>query len=392
MSQGALVIPTTGTLTGLALVNAINDAVDNLVTQASGSTDPSTLTGGVKPYSFWLDTSVSPNVLRMRNASNTAWASMGTISSNNFVPNLENADIATALGYTPVNKAGDTMSGDLTAPNVFGSTKVQAPEVKVTTKLVFPDNSEQTTASTIASLTGGTGINVSDYLGGKIVSNTGVTSVTAGSGISVSASTGGVTITNTQTSPYVGGRGQTFTSNGTFTIPSNITAIKVTCVGGGGGGAGGDASDGRGGSGGGGGGAAIKFLTGLTPGNTLSVTIGSGGGGGGGDFGGGTGGTGGTTSVSSGTQTIATISGLGGVGGTGFGGLGGSGGASSGGDINSYGTAGTKPDDGTGGGSIFGGGGNGNSAVGRVGGGGGGAAVSNNAGGAGGAGIVLIEW
>ena len=150
MSQGSLVIPTTGTLSGLQLVNAINDAVDNLVTNASGTTDPSTLTGGVKPYSFWLDTSVSPNVLRMRNAANTAWAAMGTISANNFVPNLENADIATALGYTPVNKAGDTMTGNLTAPNVFGSTKVQAPEIKATTKIVFPDNSEQITAATTA--------------------------------------------------------------------------------------------------------------------------------------------------------------------------------------------------------------------------------------------------
>ena len=150
MSQGTLVIPTTGILSGLQLVNAINAAIDSLVTNASGSTDPSTLTGGVQPYSFWLDTSVSPNVLRMRNAANTAWAAMGTISGNNFVPNLENADIATALGYTPVNKAGDTMSGDLTAPNVFGSTKVQAPEIKATTKIVFPDNSEQTTAATTA--------------------------------------------------------------------------------------------------------------------------------------------------------------------------------------------------------------------------------------------------
>lgn len=150
MSQGSLIIPNTGTLSGLQLVNAINDAVDNLVTQASGSTDPATLSGGVKPYSMWLDTSVSPNVLRMRNAANTAWASMGTISSNNFVPDLSNADIATALGYTPVNKAGDTMSGDLTAPNLFGSTKVQAPDIKATSKIIFPDNSEQTTAATTA--------------------------------------------------------------------------------------------------------------------------------------------------------------------------------------------------------------------------------------------------
>ena len=150
MSQGSLVIPNTGILSGLQLVNAINDAIDNLVTQASGSTDPSTLTGGVKPFSMWLDTSVSPNVLRMRNSANTAWASMGTISANNFIPDLSNADIATALGYTPVNVAGDTMSGDLTAPNIFGSVKVQAPEIKCTTKLVFPDASEQTTAAVTA--------------------------------------------------------------------------------------------------------------------------------------------------------------------------------------------------------------------------------------------------
>ena len=150
MSQGSLVIPTTGTLSGLQLVNAINDAVDNLVTQASGSTDPSTLTGGVKPYSMWLDTSVSPNVLRMRNAANTAWAAMGTISGNNFVPDLTNADIATALGYTPVNKTGDTMSGDLTAPNVFGSTKVEAPVLKASTHVLFQDGTYQSTAATQA--------------------------------------------------------------------------------------------------------------------------------------------------------------------------------------------------------------------------------------------------
>jgi hypothetical protein len=144
-----------------------------------------------------------------------------------------------------------------------------------------------------------------------------------------------------------------FTSNGTFTIPSGVTKVKVTVVGGGGGGsvtlgtgtsggsstvasgtqtittltggggeiangsnsyqpvsgtgtngdlnlrgtkaevvaggvsvlAGSYGAGGRGGLndssnpavGGGGGGAAIKWLAGLTPGNTLSVTVGAGG-------------------------------------------------------------------------------------------------------------------
>lgn len=152
---------------------------------------------------------------------------------------------------------------------------------------------------------------------------------------------------------YAGASGQVFTANGTFTIPSGITKVKVTVVGGGGGGggtygnstAGGNSTvasgtqtittltGGGGGSwstflggtatggdlnisgykgfslasllvgfqgfstfpatyglggaagndganaypGGGGGGTAIKWLTGLTPGNTLTVTVGAGG-------------------------------------------------------------------------------------------------------------------
>ena len=96
-------------------------------------------------YSFWLDTSVSPNIFKLRNSANTGWASVGTITGTNFVPNLENADISTALGYTPANKAGDTFTGD-----AFSSTRFEAPIVKASTKFIFADGSEQTTAATAA--------------------------------------------------------------------------------------------------------------------------------------------------------------------------------------------------------------------------------------------------
>jgi hypothetical protein len=88
-----------------------------------------------------------------------------------------------------------------------------------------------------------------------------------------------------------GTRGQAFTSNGTFTIPTGVTALKVTVVGGGGGGSG---------------------------------------------SGTGSGGTGGTSQVASGTQSITTISATGGVGGYNGGsvGLGGSGGVGSNGTLN----------------------------------------------------------
>jgi hypothetical protein len=161
--------------------------------------------------------------------------------------------------------------------------------------------------------------------------------------------TGNVLTSNgtTWTSSAAGGGlgGQTvFTSSGTFTIPSGKTVVKVTIVGGGGGSGGSTNQNTNQGESAGGGGTAIKYLTGLTPGNTLTVTVGAGGTAGAGSTGSScnSGGTGGTSSVASGTQTITTVSATGGIGGSGGYGNGGStyyylavsGGSGSGGDYN----------------------------------------------------------
>jgi hypothetical protein len=80
---------------------------------------------------------------------------------------------------------------------------------------------------------------------------------------------------------YVGPNAQVFTSSGTFTVPSNITAVKVTVIGGGGGGGGAKSPGGQcGGGGGGGAGAAVEWVTGLTSGGTVTVTVGAAGSGG----------------------------------------------------------------------------------------------------------------
>jgi hypothetical protein len=193
-------------------------------------------------------------------------------------------------------------------------------------------------------------------------------------------------------------------SSATWTIPAGVTKVKVTVVGGGGGGGNSGGSGTAVTSGGGGGGCAVKYLTGLTPGNTLTYTVGSGGG---------VGSSGGTSSVSSGTQTITTISATGGAGGSQVGGgstsgyvNGGTGGSSSGGTLNMSGqgggmsyvdnaTSGTYIS-GSGGSSVFGGGGNGNGGGfsggngGAYGGGGGGAYAAN--GGSGSAGVIIFEY
>jgi hypothetical protein len=103
------------------------------------------------------------------------------------------------------------------------------------------------------------------------------------------------------TPPTTGGFSnmQVFTSSGTFTVPTGITKVKVTVVGGGGGGfvqAQGENADVQ--IGGNAGGCAIEIISGLTPGGTVSVTVGGGGAGtNNGQFGTPTpGGTGGTSS------------------------------------------------------------------------------------------------
>jgi hypothetical protein len=153
---------------------------------------------------------------------------------------------------------------------------------------------------------------------------------------------------------------QTFTSSGTYTIPSGATAVKVYTTGGGGGGGG----------------------YGGTPG--------------------GQGGTGGTSSVASGTESITTVSATGGAGAQGgsTSQSGGSGGIGSNGDINirGQGGGGGSQDDtgGIGGGSFFGGGNRGqrSSSPNNVGFGGGGPGFSsgNNNGGGGGGGGTAIKF
>jgi hypothetical protein len=136
---------------------------------------------------------------------------------------------------------------------------------------------------------------------------------------------------------FAGSSGQVFTASGTFTVPVGVSAVKVTLVGGGGGGGGVTVfsfNEGASG-GGGGGGVCIAYVTGLTAGGTVAVTVGIAGTAGGV---GATGGAGGTSSFG------AYCSATGGGGGVGAGnaqdGAGGTAGVGSGGALNLSGSSG----------------------------------------------------
>lgn len=71
-------------------------------------------------------------------------------------------------------------------------------------------------------------------------------------------------------------RGQQFTASGTFVVPSGVTEVSILAVGGGGGGGCGSSYS----AGGGGGGGVVRKRATVTPGESLTITVGAGGAGG----------------------------------------------------------------------------------------------------------------
>lgn len=318
-------------------------------------------------------------------------------------------DLGVADGGTGASTLTGYVKGSGTSPLTASST---IPNTDITGLGTISTQDANNVSISGGSITGITDLAVAD--GGTGASSLTANNVILGNGTSpvqfVAPGSSGNILTSdgttwTSAAPSGGGGGgaiggQVFTGNGTFTIPTGVTSLKITVVGGGGGGQG-SQSAAAGGAAGAGGGAAIKYLTGLTPGNTLSVTVGAGGTAGAATNG--AGGTGGTSSVASGTQSITTVSATGGTGGSATsprpnGGIG------SNGDLNirGGGTLSTINGLANGGSSIFGGGAPGRytEGVGTAGGAyGGGGSGGNYAtcgptrvGGAGAAGVVIFEW
>lgn len=122
-----------------------------------------------------------------------------------------------------------------------------------------------------------------------------------------------------------GGSGtmQTFTSGGTFVVPSGTRKVRVRLWGGGAGGGGMGSTAPGGGAGGGGGGGYAEGIYTVTPGASFPVTVGAGGVGG--AVGGGTGGGGGSSSFGALISATGGAAGAGALSGAGIGGTAGSG-------------------------------------------------------------------
>jgi hypothetical protein len=373
------------TITSINASNISAGTIANARTTADSANGASTIVVRDSGGNFIANTitaNLTGTATNATNATNATTVTGATQNSITSIPNL--ATVGTITSGTWSGSFGAVSGANLTNLNASNLASGTVPSARLSGSYGISISGTAATATAPAS--GGTFV-TSSNIGSQSVN------------FATTAGNGGVTSVNSLSGAVslpIGVQGQAFTSSGTFTIPANITNLKVTVVGGGGGGS--SDTNPQSGKGGGAGGAAISYLTGLTPGNTLTVTVGAGGSGG--VFGSATGNNGSASTVSSGTQSITTITAGGGFGGPPSGNPG-SGGTSSGGTINITGGGGAAGaggnGSGMGGSSIFGGGGRGaqgsqNGGNGSTGGGGGGAQGLDLTGGNGGNGIVIFEF
>jgi len=330
---------------------------------AAGTT---TLTNTSTYYQYFTGVTTQTVVLPVTSTLSLGWSfHIANNSTGNLTLQSSGLNtIATILPNTTAHVTCILTSGTTAASWDYGFTDFN------TSVPVALGGTGNTSATAYAVLTGGT-------------TSTGAFQSIASVGTSgqVLTSNGASALPTFQTAAGGGLGGTTaFTSSGTFTIPAGKTVVKVTVQGGGGAGAGAASINSPSTGGAGGGGTAIKYLTGLTPGNTLTVTVGAvktattG-----------AGAAGNTSSVASGTQTITTISATGGGAGsridaannnTQYTQTGGAGGSGTNGDVNitgGTGKTGTVSSDGcgvkifwnsgSGGDSVFGFGGSGTAIV-----------------------------
>ena len=163
MSQGSLIISDGS---GAAVLAAINAALANLSSMASGTTDPSTSSAGVLPYSFWADLSplpTNPAILRQRNAANTGWIVVGIIGSD-YLGLIPNSKIGTASGVASLDSSGKVPLTQLYSAPTYGLFSKADPSTVAFTK----------TAAGTASIKAGTYV----FVGSTLVPFASATAIT----------------------------------------------------------------------------------------------------------------------------------------------------------------------------------------------------------------------
>lgn len=128
-AQGSGCVPTTGTVSGLAMAQNINTAIAALISSNSGASAPVTdCSATAVKGQIWLDSSVTPNALRQYDGVST-WVTIGYLDASNhlFAPPIGGGSSTVAAAATvdlgALPNAAVTISGT-TPITSFGSSAV----------------------------------------------------------------------------------------------------------------------------------------------------------------------------------------------------------------------------------------------------------------------------
>ena len=156
MSQNSLILPTTGTVSGLQMTQNINNALDTLNTLASGAGAPSSPEAG----QLWHD--ITTNTLKIRDQANANWVVIGTVDeTNKLFYAAQRRQILTANTTYYVSPTGSDSNNGLSSGSPFltiqkAITVVQALDLNGYTVTIQLADGTYTAGATIAgNFTGG---------------------------------------------------------------------------------------------------------------------------------------------------------------------------------------------------------------------------------------------
>lgn len=108
MSQNSLILPTTGTVSGLQMTQAVNNSLDTLNTLASGASAPSAPEAG----QLWHDT--TNNLLKIRSLDNTTWIALFTLNESAYTGTLPSGSVLASPALTGTPTAPTATTGNNT--------------------------------------------------------------------------------------------------------------------------------------------------------------------------------------------------------------------------------------------------------------------------------------
>lgn len=212
MSQNSIVLPTSGTVSGLSMVQDINLALDTIASHYSGPADP----GAIGAYRFWADT--TSGTLKQRNAGNTAWVALGLLGVQSWIQasNLAAGVIDPSLLYK-----ADAFSPAFTKTGA-GTLSVKAGTSAMVAGVMLSWAAD--TAITMPALTGGTDYTIYACADGSIRADAS-TSAPTGYTTANSRKIGGFHYGLVAAGTTVAGGSFATTGNGMIWVQSNVDDI-----------------------------------------------------------------------------------------------------------------------------------------------------------------------